>query len=86
MTPEAARNVFWSGAEAACSGALSFLSACVVARMVGPAELGLGAAAVAMHVLLWVVVNALFADALVQQGATDPATVSAALWAAVAVG
>ena len=37
----------------------------------GPAELGIGAAAVAVHVLLWVGVNALFADAIVQRPELD---------------
>ena len=45
-------NVFWSGLEAASSAALSFASAFVVARLVGPSEVGIGAAAVALHVLL----------------------------------
>lgn len=86
MTPETRRAVLWSGAEAACSGLFSFVSVCMVARLVGPSELGLGAAAVAVHVLLWVAVNALFADALVQRGATDDSTVSSALWASIGAG
>jgi O-antigen/teichoic acid export membrane protein len=60
-------NVFWSGLEAGSSAGLSFVSAFVIARLVGPAEVGVGAAVVAIHVLLWVVVNALFADPLVQR-------------------
>ena len=54
MTRSHASNVFWSGLEAAVSALLSFASAFVVARLVGPAEVGIGAAAVAVHVLLWV--------------------------------
>src|SRR5487761_2629563 len=86
MSPDAIRNVVWSGLEAAVAGLLSFVSACVVARLVGPSELGFGAAVVAVHVLLWVTVNALFSDALVQRGATDDRTLASAFWASSAAG
>jgi O-antigen/teichoic acid export membrane protein len=79
-------NVFWSGFEAATAAVLSFASAFIVARLVGPAEVGIGAAVVAAHVLLWVAVNALFADPLVQRVAVDDAAFSSALWASVAIG
>ena len=80
------RNVFWSAFEAGASAFLSFLSAFAVARIVGPAELGVGAAAVAVHVLFWVGVNALFADAIVQRPALDAEAASSAFWASVSVG
>ena len=86
MTPAATRNVFWSGLEAAVSGGLSFTSAFVVARLVGPSEFGIGAAAVALHVILWVGANALFADALVQRPALDDQMAASAFWASLAVG
>ena len=79
-------DVFWSGFEAATSAALSFASVFIVARLIGPSEVGIGAAVVAVHVLLWVAVNALFADPLVQRAAVDDAAFSSALWASVAVG
>lgn len=79
-------NVFWSGLEAGISAALSFVAAFVVARLVGPAEVGVGAAVVAVHVLLWVVVNALFADALVQRLAMNDDEASSAVWASTIVG
>ena len=82
----AARAVFWSGAEAAASGLLSAVSAFVVARIVGPAELGIGAAIVAVHVLLWVTVNALFADALVQRASLAADDASSAFWASALAG
>jgi O-antigen/teichoic acid export membrane protein len=78
--------VFWSGLEAACAGLLSFASAFLVARIVGPAELGIGAVVVALQVLLCVAVNALFADAIAQRAALDRDTASSAFWASVAVG
>ena len=81
-----ATNVFWSGFEAATAAALSFASAFIVARLVGPSEVGIGAAVVAVHVLLWVAVNALFADPLVQRASVDDASFSSAVWASVAVG
>jgi PST family polysaccharide transporter len=78
--------VAWSGIEAACAAALSVASALLVARIIGPAELGIGAAAVSVHVLLWVAVNALFGDALVQREAVDNTVLSSALWTSVAIG
>lgn len=78
--------VFWSGLEAGCAGALSFVSAFVIARLIGPAELGIGAAAVASHVLLWVAVNALFADAITQRATLDQEAASSAFWASIAAG
>ena len=86
MKPGHATNVLWSGFEAAVSAVLSFASAFIVARLVVPAEVGVGAAAVAVHVLLWVAVNALFADALVQRSVVDDAVFSSALAASIAVG
>jgi PST family polysaccharide transporter len=86
MTPTATRNVFWSGVEASVAGGLSFASAFVVARLIGPSEFGIGAAAVALHVMLWVGVNALFADALVQRAEVDDAMAASAFWTSVAVG
>ena len=81
-----AANIAWSGIEAATAASLSFASAFIVARLVGPSEVGVAAAVVSVHVLLWVVVNALFADALVQRAAVEETTVSSALWASVVVG
>lgn len=86
MSRRVAGNVFWSGLEAAAAAGLSFISAFVVARLIGPAEVGIAAAAVSVHVLLWVVVNALFADAIVQRAHLDEATMSSAVWASTAVG
>jgi O-antigen/teichoic acid export membrane protein len=80
------RDVFWSALEAAGSALFSVAAAFVIARLIGPSELGIGATAVAMHVLLWVVVNALFADAIVQRDAIDETTISSAFWASTAVG
>jgi O-antigen/teichoic acid export membrane protein len=86
MKQSNARNLFWSGVEAAASAALSFASAFIVARQVGPSEVGIGAAAVAVHVLLWVAVNGLFADPLVQRATMDETAFSSAFWASVAIG
>jgi O-antigen/teichoic acid export membrane protein len=81
-----ASNVMWSGLEAATAAALSFTSAFAIARLIGPSEVGIGAAVVAVHILLWVAVNALFADPLVQRASVDDASFSSALWASIAVG
>src|SRR5271165_1045024 len=78
--------VFWSGLEAASAAAQSFASAFLIARLVGPAELGVGAAVVAPQVLLCVAVNALFADAIAQRPALDIEAASSAFWASAAVG
>ena len=68
------------------SATLSIVTSFVVARVVGPNEFGIGAAALAVNVLLWVVVNALFADALVQRKAIDNHILSSAFWASAGVG
>jgi PST family polysaccharide transporter len=86
MKQRHAANVFWSGLEAAVSALFSFASAFIVARLVGPTEVGIGAAAVAVHVLLWVAVNALFADALVQRDGMDEDTFSSAFMVSGLVG
>jgi PST family polysaccharide transporter len=75
------RDAFWSGLEAGVSAILSIVTAFAVARIVGPAELGIGAAVTAVFVVLWVVVNALFADALVQRASVDHRMLSSAFWA-----
>ena len=80
------RGAFWSGLEAVVSAFLSVITSFVIARMIGPAELGIGASAVALHVVLWVVANALFADALVQKADIDDRTLSSAFWASTMVG
>lgn len=79
-------HIAWSVFEAVVAGCLSLISAVTVARLIGPAELGVGAAAVAVHVVLWVAVNALFADAVVQQATIDDAILSTAFWSGLAVG
>jgi O-antigen/teichoic acid export membrane protein len=80
------RDVLWSGLEAAGSALFSVAAAFAIARLIGPSELGIGAAAVAVHVLLWVAVNALFADAIVQRASLNDTTLSSAAWASIATG
>ena len=80
------RDALWSGLEAGVSAILSIVTSFVVARIVGPGEFGIGAAATAVHIILWVVVNALFADALVQRARIDDRILSSAFWASLAVG
>jgi PST family polysaccharide transporter len=80
------RDAVWSGLEACVSAVLSIITSFAVARIVGPGEFGIGAAATAVHILLWVAVNALFADALVQRPEVNDRVLSSAFWASVAVG
>lgn len=86
MKPSSVRSIFWAGSEAAFSAAFSFAGALVIARLVGPSEFGVGAAAVVVHVLLWVTVNALFADALVQCATLTDDAASSAFWASTLAG
>lgn len=74
------RALFWSATEAVAGGVLSITSAFVIARLIGPEELGIGAAAVAAHVVFWVALNGLLADALVQRPTIDRVVVSTAFW------
>jgi PST family polysaccharide transporter len=80
------RDVLWSALEAAGSALISVAAAFAIARLIGASELGIGAAAVAVHILLWVAVNALFADAIVQRATLGEATLSSAAWASIATG
>lgn len=80
------RGFLWSGVEAVTSGAFSLVSVFLVARLVGPAEMGVGAGAASVHVLLWVGVSALFADAMVQRATLGEDDASSALWASTLVG
>jgi O-antigen/teichoic acid export membrane protein len=80
------RDAFWSGLEASSSAILSIITSFAVARIVGPTELGIGAAVTAIYVILWVMVNALFADALVQRSTIDQRVLSSAFWASVLAG
>ena len=80
------RNVFWSATEAASAAFFSATSAFVVARIIGPTELGTAAAAVSLHVILWVGVNALFADAIVRADHVDTIAESSAARASLGVG
>jgi PST family polysaccharide transporter len=80
------REAVWPGLEAMAAAVLSIVSSFVVARIIGPSELGVGAAVTAVHIVLWVAVNGLFADALVQRAVVSDRVVSSAFWASVAVG
>jgi O-antigen/teichoic acid export membrane protein len=80
------RDALWSGFDATIAAVLSIVTSFAVARIVGPAELGVGAAATMLHIVLWVVTNALFADAIVQRAAIDDRVLSSAFWASIAVG
>jgi O-antigen/teichoic acid export membrane protein len=84
--PAPSGNVAWSAAEAMAAAGFSVTSSFVIARLIGPAELGVAAAAVSVHVMLWVVVNALFADALVQRAEVGGLMVSSAFWTSCAAG
>jgi O-antigen/teichoic acid export membrane protein len=80
------RDALWSGLEALAAAILSIVTSFVVARLIGPSELGIGAAVTAVHVLLWVVVNGLFADTVVQRATINDRVLSSAFWASVATG
>lgn len=80
------RDAFWSALEACVAGVLSLMTSFLVARLVGPQALGTGAAATAVNVVLWVAVNALFADALVQRVELGAREAASAFWASCGVG
>jgi O-antigen/teichoic acid export membrane protein len=80
------RNVLWSGLDAAAAAGLSCVSAFVIAGLIGPAEVGVGAAAIALHVMLWVLLTASFADAIVQRPVLSAEDGASAFWAAIVAG
>src|SRR6185437_1904363 len=84
--PASSGNVAWSAAEAVAAAGFSVTSSFVIARLIGPAELGIAAAAVSVHVMLWVVVNALYASALAQRAEVGGLMVSSAFWTSCAAG
>jgi PST family polysaccharide transporter len=79
-------GILWSGIEAGLAGLLSLASAVIIARWIGPEAVGLSAAVIAPHVVLWVLANGLFADALVQRAEVDDHVASSAFWAGLALG
>ncbi len=80
------RAVAWSAIEAVAAALFSAVAAFAIARIAGPAELGIGSAAVSVHVLLWVAVNGLFADALAQAERVGETVAGGAWRASVALG
>ena len=84
--PRIGPAVVWSAVEAAGAAGPAFVSGFVVARLVGPAALGVGTAVASLQVILWVFVTALFADALVQRAVLSRAEEAGAFWASVLVG
>jgi polysaccharide transporter, PST family len=48
-----AAHVLWSVFEAAFAALCSFASAFVIARIIGPIEVGIGAAVIAVHAIRW---------------------------------
>ncbi|HVY15914.1 MAG TPA: oligosaccharide flippase family protein [Rhodopila sp.] len=84
--PSLRRDAFWSALDAGVSGIFSLVTSFLVARLVGPQALGIGTAATALNVVLWVAVNALFADALVQQPELTEREASSAFWGSCLIG
>jgi PST family polysaccharide transporter len=82
----ALHDVGWTAAEAACGAGLAVVSGFALAHLIGPAALGLGAAMVAPNVLLWILANALYADAIVQRGRLGAGGIAAACRASFVVG
>jgi len=58
----------------------------IIARWIGPEAVGLSAAVIAPHVVLWVLASGLLADALVQRAEIDGRVTSSAFRAGLTLG
>jgi PST family polysaccharide transporter len=68
------------------AGLLAIISGFVVARLAGPAEYGIGIAPAIVHVMLWVLATAIFADPVVQRAEVTQAALAGALHTAIGIG
>ncbi len=82
----ASAGILWSAVEAGAAGLFSLGSALFIARVIGPSELGIGAAAASTYILFRVGVNSFFADAMVQRADLGEEAAASAFWASIAVG
>ncbi|MCI0351323.1 MAG: oligosaccharide flippase family protein, partial [Acidobacteriales bacterium] len=76
-----AKSIFWATIEAGSLTVLSLLTIIILARLLGPAEFGLAALALAIVQILILFVEAPFTDAIVQRQNLESAHVVSAFWA-----
>lgn len=78
------RSAVWSSLEAVCTAGLQVVSLVVLARMLGPSDLGLAMLAIAVIYTLSGFIEFFFVEAIVQRESLDDAHVSSAFWVAMA--
>lgn len=86
MATSIGRSVFWSLAESGGLSLLSFALLVVVARLVGPAELGIVALALGVVQFLTIFIETIFHDALVQRDLLDDEHLDTAFWSCAGLG
>ena len=79
-TATVARSAIWSSFEAVCTAALQVLSLVVLARVLGPSDLGLAMLAIAVIYTLSAFIEFFFVEAIVQRESLDEAHLSTAFW------
>lgn len=78
------RSAVWSSLEAVGTAGLQVVSLVVLARMLGPSDLGLAMLAIAVIYTLSGFIEFFFVEAIVQRESLDEAHVSSAFWVALA--
>ncbi len=73
-------NAFWAGLEALINMAMQIISAFVIARIIGPAEVGISAVVIAAYSMVVTFVNTLGQDTLVQPVDLPDETASSYFW------
>ena len=86
LRQSAARSLFWTLVESGGLSGVSFVTLIVLARLLSPAEMGVGAIALGIVQVLIVPVEILFQDALIQRPQVDEAHFDTAFTATLALG
>jgi len=82
----AARGLVWVALEGGGISVLSLATLLVLARLIGPAEFGMAGLALSIVQILYLVVEMLFHDALVQRPVLEDRHVDSALWTSLILG
>lgn len=79
-------HVFWSLLDAGINGLVAIAAQLLIARLIGPEQLGVGVAATAVFQILLTGVTATFHDSIVQRPALSPKAITAASLLALLLG
>lgn len=86
MAPHPGRSFLWALLESGAPSVLSLAVLFVIARLLGPTDLGTAALALGFVQMLAIVPETLMLDALVQRAKPDPVHFDTAFWTCLAIG